>query len=365
MGWESRVSFECPACGERFGPAARPLRCGCGSPLLSMVEWEEMKIDGGRPGLWRYGAALPFDEGSAPTMGEGWTPLVPSGGPGNMAYKIEFLFPTGSFKDRGAVMVMAEARLLGAREVVQDSSGNAGASVAAYAARSGIKATVVVPGATSESKRNQIRSYGAELHVVEGDRSAASRETWRMAKNRFYASHVWNPLFLEGTKTFAFEVWEQEGFRAPDAVFLPAGNGTLLLGAWKGFSELLARQLIVKMPRLFACQSIGCAPLYGRLNGTMPGLFPTVAEGIAVAFPPRLEEMARAVSETGGKCLLVPDEAVLSEQKRLARKGFLVEPTAAVAPAAAARALREGLLREADRVIVPLTGSGLKKPPQD
>lgn len=365
MGWQARIRMDCPSCGERFETERRPLRCGCGSPLASTVEWEEMRIDGNRPGLWRYGSALPFTEGTAPTMGEGWTPLVPSTEEENLAYKLEFLFPSGSFKDRGTVMVMAEALSSGESDVVQDSSGNAGASVAAYAAKSGARATIVVPASTSEGKRAQIRAYGAELLVVDGDRTAASREAWRMAQKRFYASHVWNPLFLEGTKTVAFEIWEQQGFRAPDVLFVPAGNGTLLLGAWKGFGELLARQLIAKMPRLIACQSSKCAPLFARLSGRGFETGTTVAEGIAVKSPPRLEEMSRAVAETGGSCLLVDDETVMAEQKRLARAGFLVEPTAAVASAAARRALRDGLVEKGERIVVPLTGSGLKHPPRD
>ncbi len=364
MDWQDRIRTECPACGQRYETGRRPLRCGCGSPLSSTVEWEEMRIDGSRPGLWRYGAALPFEPPAGLTMGEGWTPLVRAEGPGNFAYKLEFLFPTGSFKDRGAVMVMAEARFSGAGEVVQDSSGNAGAAVAAYAARSGISATILVPASTAEGKKSQIRTYGADLRLVDGDRTATAREAWRLAQNRFYASHVWNPLFLEGTKTFAFETWEQDGFRAPEVLFLPAGNGTLLLGAWKGFKELYSRQLIARMPRIIACQSARCSPLFARLGGGCPTSWrETVAEGIAVAVPPRMEEMVRALRETGGSCVLVEDEEVLEEQRRLARAGFLVEPTGAVASAAAMRALKEHTLGPAERVVIPLTGSGLKKPP--
>lgn len=364
MDWRKRVRTECPACGHRYEMDLRPLRCGCGSPLETTMEWEEMRIDGRLPGLWRYGSALPFERFEAPTMGEGWTPLVSAGKPENFFYKLEFLFPTGSFKDRGSVMVMAEARARKASEVVQDSSGNAGASIAAYAARSGIRATILVPANTSEGKKNQIRSYGAELRTVQGDRSATAREAWMLAQKRFYASHVWNPLFLEGTKTFAFETWEQLDFRAPDALFVPAGNGTLLLGAWKGFSELLARGLIERLPRLIACQSSRCAPLYARLYGNArAGWGETVAEGIAVPVPPRIVGMERAVAETGGACVLVEDAEVLQEQKRLAGEGFLVEPTAAVASAAALKALGEGLVKDSERVVVPLTGSGLKKPP--
>ena len=144
MSWQNPVRFGCPACGTSFETARRPLRCACGSPLSSTVEWEEMRIEGERPGIWRYGSALPFSAGAVPTMGEGWTPLIPSTEEENLAYKLEFLFPSGSFKDRGTVLVMADARAWGESEVVQDSSGNAGASVAAYAAKSGLKATIVV-----------------------------------------------------------------------------------------------------------------------------------------------------------------------------------------------------------------------------
>lgn len=363
MDWRKRIRTDCPACGQRYETSNRPVRCGCGSPLTTTVDWEEMRIDGRLPGLWRYGSALPFELSGVPTMGEGWTPLVIAGKPENLYYKLEFLFPTGSFKDRGSVMVMAEALALKTPEVVQDSSGNAGASIAAYAARSKIKAVILVPASTSEGKRKQIRSYGAQLCPVEGDRTATAREAWKLAQNRFYASHVWNPLFLEGTKTFAFEIWEQLGFQAPDVLFLPAGNGTLLLGAWKGFSELLARGLIERLPRLFACQSAGCAPLHARLYGRSAGeVRETVAEGIAVAVPPRIAEMEKAVSESGGTCILVEDAEVIQEQKRLAGEGFLVEPTGAVASAAALKTLREGGIRAGERIVVPLTGSGLKNP---
>ncbi len=364
MDWGKRIRTDCPVCGQRYEAASRPVRCGCGSPLNTTVEWEELRIDGRLQGLWRYGSALPFELREAPTMGEGWTPLVRAHEPENLYYKLEFLFPTGSFKDRGAVMVMAEALALKSPEVVQDSSGNAGASIAAYAARSKIKAMILVPANTSEKKREQIRSYGAQLRSVDGDRTATAREAWKLAQKRFYASHVWNPFFLEGTKTFAFEIWEQLGFQPPDALFIPAGNGTLLLGAWKGFSELLARGLIERLPRLIACQSSGCAPLYARLYGKSAGeARETVAEGIAVPVPPRIAEMERAVAETGGECVLVEDDEVLQEQKRLAKEGFLVEPTAAAASAAAAKAMREGGVKAEERIVVPLTGSGLKKPP--
>jgi len=297
-------------------------------------------------------------------MGEGWTPLLPSrsGGP---YYKLEYLFPTGSFKDRGSVLVMTEAKNQGRESVVQDSSGNAGASIAAYAARCGIRATVIVPRDTTEVKKRQIELYGAALEVVDGDRGAAASMALSLSGSTYYASHVWNPLFLEGTKTVAFEIWEQLGFRAPDAVVVPAGNGTMLLGVFKGFRELLQRARVRRMPRIYAAQGAQCAPLYAEWNRTGEKVFrATVAEGIAVAAPPRMREMIDALRASRGDVIAVDDQDILAEQERLAlEEGLLVEPTAAAAPATE-RALRmAGVITAEDTVVVPLTGSGLKMAP--
>ncbi len=357
------IKFFCPSCGSIFDQTLRPVSCTCGAPLKSSIDWSDLDIDSSASGMWRYRSILPESDPSL-SMGEGWTPLVPCRTK-DLFYKLEYISPTGSFKDRGAVLVISEAKSLGCDSVVQDSSGNAGSSIAAYAARNGIKATIIVPRDTSDSKKKQIELYGATLEVVDGDRKDAATVAMALAENSFYASHVWNPLFMEGTKTVAFEIWEQLGNRAPDVVVVPAGNGTMLLGVFKGFKELLQRVRIKRLPRIYAVQGAACAPLYARWKDTGETVFSaTLAEGIAVAAPPRMKEMLDAIRISRGDVLVVDDESILAEQERLAlEEGLLVEPTAAAAPAAERVLRKSGVISERETVVVPLTGSGLKKMP--
>jgi threonine synthase len=326
------------------------------------MDWKELRINRGTPGMWRYGAVLPPIPGGL-SMGEGWTPVIPSRCDEGLLYKLEFMAPTGSFKDRGAVMVISDALACDCDSVVIDSSGNAGASVAAYAARAGIKATVVVPEGTSEGKKLQIGSFGAEVLAKGSKRSETAAFAWEMAKDVFYASHVWNPLFLEGTKTVAFEIWEQLGHKAPDTVISPAGNGTLLLGLFKGFRELSQRALIDRLPRLVAVQAEKCAPLRSASGGRKTSCAGTCAEGIAVSNPPRLEEMLKAVRSSRGDIVTVSEKEIMEAKERLAQdEGLYVEPTAAVAPAAGKALRASGYFRPGETVVIPLTGSGLKCP---
>jgi threonine synthase len=320
-------------------------------------------------------------------MGEGATPLISAGDGAleGVSFKLEFLSPTGSFKDRGAVVLMASAVERGASELVADSSGNAGSAVAAYAARAGLPITVFVPAGTSAAKQAQIRAYGAALELVPGDRTATAERAAAAVRERgaLYASHVYDPYFLQGTKTYAYEVWEQLG-GAPDTLILPAGNGTLLLGAAIGFAELAASGLITRPPALIAVQSEGCAPLArawqtGRDEPMAVRAQPTAAEGIAIPAPARGSEMLAAVQSSQGCFLSVPEEAILPAQADLAARGLLVEPTGAIAWAAFLLARAPETLRIGGRaptlsghgwaraaellqgsVVVPLTGSGLK-----
>ncbi|MEA3507498.1 MAG: pyridoxal-phosphate dependent enzyme [Synergistota bacterium] len=344
-----------------FEPEGFAFRCECGAPLKSSVDWQAMDIDTSKHGLRRYASMLPGMDWDH-SLGEGWTPML-AGGEKNLHYKLEFMAPTGSFKDRGSVMVLGEAKRRGAESVVVDSSGNAGASVAAYAAACGIKATVVVPRDSPDWKQEHIAAFGAELKVAGGNRSLAASMAMEMAKSVFYASHVWNPFFLEGVKTIAFEIWEQMGKTPPDAVVVPVGNGTLLLGLLKGFREMLQRVKINRLPRLIAVQSERCAPLYAVWNEEKREQKQTVADGIAVSTPPRIREMVDAIRVTRGDVVLVSDEDIMEERKRLAtQSGLLVEPTGAVASAAVNKLRAEGVLQEKETTVVPLTGSGLKTP---
>lgn len=313
------------------------------------------------PGVWRYHEGLPFADPVSVAarcgLGEGGTPLVDLGD--GVTGKLELASPTLSFKDRGAAVLVAAAAALGVERIVCDSSGNAGTAIAAYAARAGIPAVVFVPAATSPAKLVQARAHGAEVRAVPGDRAAAGRaaEAEVERTGAFYASHVWNPLFLEGTKTYAYEIWQQRGFAVPGAVVMPVGNGTLFLGAVKGFLELRAAGLVDRLPSFVAVQAAACAPLWQTVGGTGGAAAgPTIAEGIAIAAPPRLDEMASVVRELDVRVEVVDDDETERAQRDLARRGLFVEPTAAV-PYAAARRIRSEL---PDDCVVPLSGAGLK-----
>ncbi len=309
-------------------------------------------------GLWRYADRLPVSEVPGLSMGEGWTPLIPAGDGDGVHLKLEFLMPTGSFKDRGAVVLVAGAVHGGARHLIADSSGNAGSAIAAYAARAGIPCTVFVPEGTSAGKQAQIRAYGAAVSRIAGDRTAvadaAAAEVARTGAT--YASHVHDPLFVEGTKTFAFEVVEQLG-RPPDSVLIPIGNGTLLLGAARGFRELREAGQIDLLPALIGLQSERCAPLAEAWRRGLDAPVEvearqTSAEGIAIPRPARGAEILAAVRESGGRIVTVPEAAIAPAAQDLGRRGLLVEPTAALVWAAREHA--------DDTTVVPLCGSGLK-----
>jgi threonine synthase len=292
-------------------------------------------------------------------MGEGHTPLL-AVGPG-VYLKLEFLSPTGSFKDRGAVALVAGAVVRGAERLIADSSGNAGSAIAAYAARAGLPCTVFVPERTSKAKQAQIRAYGAVVERVPGDRTAVAERAAAEVERTgaMYASHVHDPLFVEGTKTFAFEVCEQLR-RAPDSVLVPVGNGTLLLGCARGFGELHGAGVIERLPALIAVQSERCAPLaeawaQGLDAPVEVEAEETVAEGIAIPRPARGAEILAAVRESAGRVVSVPEAAIAPAARDLARRGLLVEPTAAVVWAARDQAT--------GTAVIPLCGSGLKSPP--
>jgi threonine synthase len=291
-------------------------------------------------------------------MGEGETPLleVELG----LHVKLEFLSPTGSFKDRGAVMLVAGALRRGAERLIADSSGNAGSAIAAYATRAGLPCTVFVPERTSAGKQAQISAYGANVERVPGDRTAAAERAAAEVERTgaTYASHVHDPLFTEGTKTFALEVREQLG-RAPDSVLIPVGNGTLLLGAAQGFRELRDAGLIDRLPALIAVQSERCAPLAEAWARGLDAPVEveareTAAEGIAIPRPARGSAILAAVRESAGRVVSLPEAAIAPAAHDLARRGLLVEPTAAVVWAARDEAM--------GTTVIPLCGSGLKSP---
>lgn len=357
----------CAACGTTFSLQEARWRCDCGSVLD--LAWTSTfpldRIAGRRPTMWRYREAIPIaDEGAIVSFGEGFTPLLQvdlGGAP--VWLKQDHLFPTGSYKDRGASVLISRVVELGIERVVEDSSGNAGCAVAAYCARAGVECAIYVPEDVSTDKLVQIEAYGANLHQVPGSREDTARAALEAAQTTYYASHSWNPYFFHGTKTFAFEVCEQLGWQAPDVVVLPAGNGTLLLGAALGFRELLEAGVIGQLPRLFGIQAEACAPLYRAWEQGLDGnpatsRQPTIAEGIAIADPVRGPQVVDAVRNSGGKFLTVSDDEIRASLMDLCAQGIYVEPTSSAATAGAAKVVRG--VAHGTTVLSVLTGHGLK-----
>src|ERR1700758_4882113 len=215
------------------------------------------EIDRSVRSLWRYRAALPVDIANPISMGEGCTPVVQrEWGELRPYFKLEWFNPTASFKDRGTTVMLSFIRQLGVNAVLEDSSGNGGASVAAYGAAGGMRVKIFAPAYTSPAKVAQVRAYGAEVQLVEGPREESQNEAIRQSSQVFYASHNWQPFFLQGTKSTAYELWEEFDFAVPDNIIIPVGAGSNLLGCHIGFTELLAAGQIKKLPRLFAAQPL-------------------------------------------------------------------------------------------------------------
>jgi threonine synthase len=357
----------CADCNTSFSLDEPIWRCPCGG-LLDIefaAEFPLKKIAGRAPGLWRYREAIPLrDDRNIVSLGEGFTPLTEAIVSGrSVFFKQDHLCPSGSFKDRGATMLVSKVKELGIAGMVEDSSGNAGCALAAYAARAGVECGIYVPEGASGAKLAQIRAYGAALHTVPGPRENAGAAALKAALTTYYASHSHNPFFFQGTKTVAYEICEQFGWRAPDVLITPVGNGSLLLGAYIGFTDLLKAGIIGRLPRLIGVQAGQCAPLY-RAFGESGEKIPfaskgsTTAEGIAVANPVRAKQILEAVQRTGGEILATGEEEIAAAWREAGRIGFYIEPTSAAVIAGLKQCIRTF---GRDEVIVEvLTGHGLK-----
>lgn len=330
------MHFYCSECKKIYAMDTLHYQCECGG-LFKLYKLDNEKIE------------------ETVSLGEMETPLLKV----NLAHmdlllKIDYLRPTGSFKDRGAYTLINKLKALGIEEIVEDSSGNAGAAIAAYAAAAGIKCSIYLPESTSSGKIKQIQAYGAQIVKVPGTRDDTSAAIRKAAETVYYASHVYNPLFFEGTKSLAFELFKQVG-GVPDYIFVPVGNGTMLLGLYYGFME------IGKLPKLIAVQSEKCRPVYNAFKGLRESpVEPTLAEGIAVGKPMRIQEILQVVEHSQGDIVTVSDEDVMTYRAALGRKGVYAELTSAAALAGAAKFFPKGK-PDNYQVVIPLTGMGLKK----
>jgi threonine synthase len=317
----------CRLCGYRLGAREYAHKCPKCGGLLEL----EGRFEGPR------------------ILGEGKTPVVEREYRGlRVAFKLEYLNPTGSFKDRGAALSVYHAKLLGYNCVVEDSSGNAGLAVAAYASALGLRARIHTYRGAGRGKRLLIKSLGAEL-VEWPTRGDAARAAEREAQECYYVAHAWSPVFLEGMTSIAEELYS---YRDWDFI-VPASSGTLLLGLWRGALRRGWRPRIIAVQAVEAASLEGRVPLLARIGGQTSRL----ADALVLKDPPRRSEMADAVNSSGGGLVVVGDEAIKEALRDLLGMGFLVEPTSATAWAAFKALVERGLAKDS---VVVLTGSGLK-----
>ncbi|MFP3310474.1 MAG: pyridoxal-phosphate dependent enzyme [Caldivirga sp.] len=334
------VVYKCPRCGFTTEANTWMFRCPrCGSPLNVEYELRKPRELSRR----ELAKVLPVKE--LVSLGEGATPMVNRRG---YYFKLEYLNPTGSFKDRGWALALS---VLGNDvTVVEDSSGNAGLSLAAYSMVKGVRARIYVPRGASEAKKRFMRLLGA--NVVETPSRADASALAMSYQDGVYVGHSWNPFFIHGVKLIAYEIALELG--KVDNVVAPLGNGTLLLGLYTGFRELVDMRVIKEVPRLIAVEASGYEWAYRALHNTPPGPQSTLPEGIMVPQPPRLEQIVDAVRDSGGEVVVAGDFDVVDGLREGLRLGFIIEPTSAVV----FKALRE--LKPSGSTVVILTGSGLK-----
>jgi threonine synthase len=370
-----------PRSGATF-PLDQPRWCGPNhAPLLltPLPGLTRKEIDTTTRSLWRYRAAFPFPIDDPISLGEGCTPLISRtiadiggaeglGASARVLLKCEWFNPTCSFKDRGASVMLSLLRAQGIDHVLEDSSGNGGAAVAAYAAAGGIKATIMTPASTSPAKTIQMRAYGATVELIPGSRQDTADAAVARSASIFYASHNWHPFFLHGTKTLAYELWEDLGFRAPDNIITPCGAGSNVLGCEIGFSELLRAGQIECLPRIFAAQPANCGPvaaafMAGSDEAVPTAITPTIAEGTAIAQPVRMREVLGTLRTTRGGAVTLTEEEIARATLDLARTGIYVEPTSAQAAAAFGKLLETGTITPEQTTVLVMTGTGLKATP--
>lgn len=339
------LGLNCCDCGGAYDPGLPPVAAGSAPG----------------PGIWKFRAAL----GSLPreiSLGEGSTPLLPASlGRQEVLLKLEHLSPTGSYKDRGAAYCLSLLASLGMKSVTEDSSGNAGAAYAAYAAALGMECEVFVPGGAPAEKIEAIRRYGARVHEIPEGREAAHDRARGLPS---YAGHAWAAPFLIGVGTLAWEILEQTGGTPPGEVILPVGQGGLLYATYLAFRWLHRRGRIPSMPILSAVQAEACAPLSEAARaggGRLPEIArrETAADAVAVRAPVRWRQVLRAVQETGGEWHTVSEDEIGEARKSLAALGHDVEPASALPWAVLRRRVRSGVELH-PCTIAPLTGSGWK-----
>lgn len=375
----------CTRCKKQIASEGYVYLCpGCGGILEVEYDLPSLRkeLPVGWPmlgtGVGTYKELLPIGPDSSwVSLGEGSTPLVPSvvDGEYEVFFKNEGANPTGSFKDRPISLVVTKARGIGAEVLVTSSSGNAGVSLAAYAARANLEAYVLVAENTSPGKLRQMAAHGAKIFRVRGDVSRAFEIALVVSNELAYvnaATTFLSPYPTEGDKTVAYEVFSQLDRDVPDWIFIPIGAGPLLAGCYKGFEELVQLGIAEKVPRLVGVQADGCSPIALAFRQGATRVLPwsnevkTVAAGIAdplIGYPQDGTYVLKLITLTKGLAISVTDEAIFSATKQLAEsEGIWAEPTGAAGLAGFWELLRRRVVQPGERVVILVTGHGLKDP---
>jgi threonine synthase len=384
--YSALTHLECARCGTRYDAMSVQGLCACGSPLLARYDIEAVAAATGpaaiaaRPhDLWRYHELLPVSAASRiVSLGEGMTPLLAlprlgeALGVPRLAMKDEGLVPTGTFKARGAAVGVSRAAELGVRAVAMPTNGNAGAAWATYAARAGLRSLIVMPVGAPAITRAECAAAGAELYLVDGligDAGALVAAALRQRPGCQDTSTLKEPYRLEGKKTMGLEIAEQLGWRLPDVIVYPTGGGVGIIGIYKALLELRELGWVNSpLPRLVAVQSAGCAPIVKAFEAGARQSEPwpdarTVAFGLTV--PKALGDflVLDALYATGGTAIAVQDDALLADQREIARlEGCFICPEGAACVTAVRRLRESGWLSATDQVVVLNTGTGLKYP---
>ena len=377
--------LECPKCGASYESEKPVQLCQCGSPLLVRYHLKKVKenfrkesLTSRKADLWRYLELLPIkNEENVVSLGEGMTPLLSlknlgrRSGMSNLYLKDEGLIPTGTFKARGAAVGASRAKELGIKVLAMPTNGNAGGAWAAYCAKAGIKAVIVMPKDAPIIHRKEVAITGASLFLVNGLISDAGKIVNRAVAEYgwFDASTLKEPYRIEGKKTMGLELAEQFGWEMPDVIIYPTGGGVGIIGIYKGLKELQEIGWVSgRMPRLVAVQSTGCAPIVKaweekKKESVFWENARTIAFGLTV--PKALGDflVLEAVYNTDGCAVAVEDDEILKAQQKLATdEGIFVCPEGAATLSAAVKLFRNGWIKDDDKVVLLNTGTGLKYP---
>ena len=370
------IAFECSRCGEKFAPQATPTICPKdGGPLYVRYDLAEIRrtttrdaANAGPKSMWRYAAVLPDVE--PVTLGEGFTPMLPSRKYPNLLVKDEGLNPTGSFKARGMSAAITMARHDGLKKLAAPSAGNAGGALASYAAAAGLEAYIFMPKDVPIANRLEVEAAGAHLTLVDGLISDCGRMVAERKEKEgwFDVSTLKEPFRVEGKKTMGYEVAEQMGWSLPDAILYPTGGGVGLIGMWKAFEEMEELGWIDKgkRPKMICVQSDGCAPIPkalqdGKAASEMWQDAHTLAAGLRVPKAYGDFIILDIVRQSGGTAVAVSDDAIMDGVKELASsEGIFACPEGGAALAAYKQLLQTGFLKSSDRVVLFNTGTGYK-----